>query len=181
MTRLLIFIWQKCHGVGNFDRVLYLAVKSTWFKIYFPQICRLIHFLSILSYEIWPKTKLSSLNLTAGYFKIFVGNAAFLWQGGTIRIKYWLGWIYSTIEIKIPWGLIVLEDRCLHIHLEQLHVGEWCHRFETDFCLRCFPWWIHKWTSDRSGLPSEAVSYHLTCLEGSSEAASFRDQCQVGP
>ena len=28
MTRLLIFIWQKCHGVGNFDWVLYLAVKS---------------------------------------------------------------------------------------------------------------------------------------------------------
>ena len=29
MTRLLIFILQKCHGVGNFDRVLYLAVKSS--------------------------------------------------------------------------------------------------------------------------------------------------------
>ena len=28
MTRLLIFIWQKCHGVGNVDWVLYLAVKS---------------------------------------------------------------------------------------------------------------------------------------------------------
>ena len=28
MTRSLIFIWQKCHGVGNFDWVLYLAVKS---------------------------------------------------------------------------------------------------------------------------------------------------------
>ena len=28
MTRLLIFILQKCHGVGNFDWVLYLAVKS---------------------------------------------------------------------------------------------------------------------------------------------------------
>ena len=29
MTRSLIFIWQKCHGVGNFDWVLYLAVKSS--------------------------------------------------------------------------------------------------------------------------------------------------------
>ena len=34
MTRSLIFIWQKCHGVGNFDWVLYLAVKSKLHQLF---------------------------------------------------------------------------------------------------------------------------------------------------
>ena len=79
----------------------------TTLKIYFMQKCRLMYFLSILSYEIRPKIKLTSLNLRkrrgsqiffcrkpskwgeihkkirgfsrifAGFCRIFIGNATF--------------------------------------------------------------------------------------------------------
>ena len=86
MTRLLIFIWQKCHGVGNFD-----LFKPTW------------------SYT-WQWRVISTLYLCVEWVRDSVGQPLRLLMGsmdltGTI----WRSWVLpylpavSTLHARLSW------------------------------------------------------------------------------